>query len=411
MGIKDYQSGQVRADKWWNPFGVLVTLKDILFGVEVQVQDQHSEIVDLLLSRSIQTLSIAIDTALNDRSIVVMSLAEAVPGSLICLKEGTSFYQGTILTVVEKAVEKVGIVLTGSIDPTASINVVGVGTLFDTELLVGDSILVSGETRIVATIADDLNLTVTVAFTDVAEDLTPERLNRVLTGTLVSITGVDVVGNGTLFTTELLVGDSILVGGVVREVLTLTDATNLVVTVAFDDASLPWTILLDTPLDFAFTVLGGCSERSTNMNVDGSGTPIIFTVTPGNLQAGLKWDVVRFLLNILDAEPMDDGKFGGVDALTNGVVIRSVNGKTKNVFNAKTNGDFRLRAYDVEYVEKAPAGQNSVSLRRTFGGQSKNGVVIRLEADTLDEFQVIIQDDLEGLTQFKGCIQGHVVED
>ena len=42
--------------------------------------------------------------------------------------------------------------LTGSIDPTASKEVVGVGTLFITELVVGDLILVSSQIREVATI-------------------------------------------------------------------------------------------------------------------------------------------------------------------------------------------------------------------------------------------------------------------
>ncbi len=66
--------------------------------------------------------------------------------------------------------------LTGSIDATASTSVVGVGTAFTTELVVGDSILVTGETRTVATITDDTNLTVTAAFTDTLNDTSPEKV-------------------------------------------------------------------------------------------------------------------------------------------------------------------------------------------------------------------------------------------
>jgi len=66
--------------------------------------------------------------------------------------------------------------LTGSIDATASTSVVGVGTAFTTELVVGDSILVTGETRTVATITDDTNLTVTSAFTDTLNDTSPEKV-------------------------------------------------------------------------------------------------------------------------------------------------------------------------------------------------------------------------------------------
>lgn len=49
--------------------------------------------------------------------------------------------------------------------------------------------------------------------------------------------------------------------------------------------------------------------------------------------------------------------------------------------------------------------------RRSFAGQDKNGVVIRLNGDQGDEFQVIVQDNLTGLTHFRTVVQGHVVED
>jgi hypothetical protein len=78
--------------------------------------------------------------------------------------------------VVNFAAASANVVLTGSIDPAASVDVVGVGTAFTTELNVGDSILVSGETREVDTITDDTHLTVTVAFTDNANDTSPEQV-------------------------------------------------------------------------------------------------------------------------------------------------------------------------------------------------------------------------------------------
>jgi len=67
------------------------------------------------------------------------------------------------------------VTLTGSIDPAASTSVVGVGTKFLTELRVGNSIIVSGETRTVATITDDTHLTVTAAFSNNANDTTPDK--------------------------------------------------------------------------------------------------------------------------------------------------------------------------------------------------------------------------------------------
>ena len=67
-------------------------------------------------------------------------------------------------------------VLTGTIDPTASATVTGVSTLFTTQLVVGDRITVSGETRTVTAIASNTSLTVDTAFSDVAFDPSPDKL-------------------------------------------------------------------------------------------------------------------------------------------------------------------------------------------------------------------------------------------
>ena len=64
--------------------------------------------------------------------------------------------------------------LTGSIDPTASTTVVGVGTKFLTELSVGDEIVVSSETRVVTAIDTDTSLRVSVATTNTANDASPD---------------------------------------------------------------------------------------------------------------------------------------------------------------------------------------------------------------------------------------------
>ena len=64
--------------------------------------------------------------------------------------------------------------LTGTIDPAASTTVPGVNTLFLTEIVVGDEIVVSGETRTVTAIASNTSLTVSVAFSNNANDTTPD---------------------------------------------------------------------------------------------------------------------------------------------------------------------------------------------------------------------------------------------
>ena len=68
--------------------------------------------------------------------------------------------------------------LTGSIDPTASTVVVGVGTAFLSEVSIGDGLTVSGETRTVVGIAGDAKLKVDTAFSNNANDSSPDVLVR-----------------------------------------------------------------------------------------------------------------------------------------------------------------------------------------------------------------------------------------
>ena len=167
------------------------------------------------------------------------------------------------------------------------------------------------------------------------------------------------------------------------------------------------TITLDTPIDYGFTTAASIANRSPDLNVDGSVTPVIAELYP---VSGVKWDIVRVIFSMVHASAADDGKFGGIDALTNGIVLRKSDTIHHTIFNAKTNGQLRERMYDIEFSDRAPAGEYGTSARRTFGGQSKNGVVIRLDGNLDDSIQLIIQDDLTDLTSFRVVAQGHVVE-
>lgn len=168
------------------------------------------------------------------------------------------------------------------------------------------------------------------------------------------------------------------------------------------------TINLDTPMDYAYTTLSGIHNGNINLNVNGAITSQTFHISPPK---DTKWDIVRMVLIIEDNSAMDSGKFGGITELTNGVVFRKKDGTYYNIFNAKSNSDFAVHAYDIAYDDRAPAGIYGFRARRTFGGQSKNGVVIRLDGNAGDQFQGIIQDDLTGLTKFHLIVQGHVVTD
>ena len=66
--------------------------------------------------------------------------------------------------------------MTGSIDVTGTnTNVPGTSTLYTSELSVGDEIVVSGETRTIATITGDTTATVSAAWgSDLANDTSPD---------------------------------------------------------------------------------------------------------------------------------------------------------------------------------------------------------------------------------------------
>jgi hypothetical protein len=168
-------------------------------------------------------------------------------------------------------------------------------------------------------------------------------------------------------------------------------------------------ITVDTPFDVAHTTAAEVEIGNINLNINGSVTPVVFEVGP-LVGSGDKWDITRMQGAIRDATAMDDGLFGGVTALTNGVYFRRNNGTAKNLFNIKTNGDIRLRSDEANYAAKAKSGEYGISFTRTWAGQENSGVTLRLDSADGDTFQAIVQDDLTGLIEFNIIIQGHVVE-
>jgi hypothetical protein len=201
------------------------------------------------------------------------------------------------------------------------------------------------------------------------------------------------------YTFELTAGHGVNVGD---ELILLDTASDralqcVAITVATN------TLTIDRPIDHAFasaTTLGRIV--TTEMAVNGSlASPQIFTFRA----ALVPTDIVRFIITITDDTSMDDSRFGGIAALTNGLILRIDNSFQKTIFNFKSNQDIKQFCYDVEYSDKAPAGEFGLSARITFGGQSKHGVVLRVSDD--DVIQWIVQDDLTELTTLKIACQGH----
>ena len=66
---------------------------------------------------------------------------------------------------------------------------------------------------------------------------------------------------------------------------------------------------------------------------------------------------------------MDDGKFGSITALTNGITMRLHNSYKYNLFTVKSNAGWSAIAYDTKYADKPPAGTGyGFAARLTFAG-------------------------------------------
>jgi len=171
-------------------------------------------------------------------------------------------------------------------------------------------------------------------------------------------------------------------------------------------------ITIDQPINRIYTVAGTTAlKASGDMLVDGSVTPKVFSVKPLSGQSG---DVVRVLFGITGTGAMDFETFGSDPILTNGCVLRIANsdGTYKNLFNFKANGGLIIQGFDYSFLQNTANNSRGFNSRVTWGGQSKHGVVIRLDGDLGEELQVVIQDNLTGgdNTNFQIQAQGHEVQ-
>jgi hypothetical protein len=181
-------------------------------------------------------------------------------------------------------------------------------------------------------------------------------------------------------------------------------------TVTVVAAGTPGTLTLDRPIGNDYTTSAVVLKVTSEMAVVGSlASPQAFEV---EAPAGNVWQITRILISMGHLTAADDGKFGGIAALTNGVAIRATTaaGRTVTFANWKTNGDMKLDMYDVIYSAKAPAGENGTNGRWTF---TKSEVVAELNGDAtpLQKMEVLIQDDLTagtGITSFRIRAQGRV---
>tara|TARA_R110000772_G_scaffold12772_1_gene38389 strand:+ start:180 stop:1160 length:981 start_codon:yes stop_codon:yes gene_type:complete len=170
-------------------------------------------------------------------------------------------------------------------------------------------------------------------------------------------------------------------------------------------------ISLDSNLDFAFSVGDFVSFGKTELNVDGSVTPQIYGVrNPSNQDIPLTVDINRIVFAILTSSTVDLSKFGNIlGGITRGLLARKVDSVNRNIFNVKTNAEFKNIMFDIDIEIAKGNAQDGITGRFSFSGQDKLGAVIRLKSN--EDLQIIVQDDLTSLESFKMMAEGSEVVD
>lgn len=169
------------------------------------------------------------------------------------------------------------------------------------------------------------------------------------------------------------------------------------------------TITLDSPIDFAYPDGTFVDVAITEMSVDGSGTPEVFGLRGVGAPPGIELtlDVTRIIFEMTTDSAVSLELFGDIAALTRGLLVRSRNGRVKNLFNVKSNGEIAGIMFDWQpFASTNPVqGIDGFVSRLTF---TRLGVVTRLPIG--EDLEVWVQDNLLGITSFKMIAEGHIVD-
>ena len=191
------------------------------------------------------------------------------------------------------------------------------------------------------------------------------------------------------------------------------------------------TLTLAFPIEFPFTTDADVYIVDVNQNrnflVGGIGTKN-YTFQPGNAFLG-DWYINRFMITMQHVTASDVSTYGDIylaNGLTYGIafcgkgtLFPSETGLDKNLklgnclFNIKKNADYKNVAFDVAFDAKGgnPSSPQlyGTSVRKTFNGQDKSGVVIPVRKARGEYSMQIFRDNLDTLTGHRTRITGHLV--
>lgn len=166
-------------------------------------------------------------------------------------------------------------------------------------------------------------------------------------------------------------------------------------------------ISIEEPSTVEYSIAGAVVVRGNIlMNVDGSGGDINFDVTLRRFDVPV--DISQVIITMQHgANVPDDGKFGGLAALTNGIYFHKHDGAIFSMGNYTSNQAFKDTGGIVEYTDKAPAGTNATNI--AFDIKKVFGQVIRLDPRTNDFLRGTVRDNIdagEGMAKLTASLIG-----
>lgn len=110
-----------------------------------------------------------------------------------------------------------------------------------------------------------------------------------------------------------------------------------------------------------------------------------------------------------DDQVMYESTFGGIPALTNGLVGRTENGDIKNRFLISNNAGFFEYGFDTNYNPKVPSGTYAFWAEKYY--DTENGSIIRLDGASGGKYKIYVQDNLTAIGKIAVTMHGHKVID
>lgn len=166
-------------------------------------------------------------------------------------------------------------------------------------------------------------------------------------------------------------------------------------------------ITITPPLSYDFETGKEESTKRVNVNmaIDGSVSDKKFVSYPPGPQA---WDLHRFIIDMILATAGDDGKFGNLAQLTEGIYFGFESPDyTEYTLSIFDNGDYRASAYDITYPTRAGGtGDFGMAARKS---QSRTGSIIKLNGND-HSFVTYIQDNLSAIGRYRVKVGGTIAK-